>query len=132
MFRRGAVVFVLGSFCAWAQSTATLRGDVKDIQGAPIANAILSLANPLTGFSREVVTGESGAFQISNIPFQSYSLTVSKTGFSPYFHQLALRSNVPQSITIELTIASQITRVEVSATDMRMLVDPTGTGTRRN
>jgi hypothetical protein len=130
MFRRGAVVFALSSFCAWAQSTATLRGDVNDIQGAPIANAVLSLSNPITGFSRQVITSESGAFQISNIPFQSYSLTVSKTGFSPYLQQLALRSNVPQAITIQLTVASQITRVEVSATDIRMLVDPTGTGTR--
>jgi hypothetical protein len=130
MFRREIAVSLLFLGCSWAQSTSTLRGDVTDTQGAPIVDAIISIDNALAGFSRQTVTAESGAFQITNIPFQTYSISVSKDGFAPSVQQLPLRSNVPQVIKIQLTVASQITRVDVSATDIRMLVDPTGTGTR--
>jgi hypothetical protein len=130
MSGREIAVFVLFLGCARAQSTATVRSDVTDSQGAPILDAIISVDNTLTGFSRQTLTRESGALQITNLPFQTYSLSVSQNVFAPSVQQLHLRSNVPQLIKVQLTVASQITRVEVSATDIRMLVDPTGTGTR--
>jgi hypothetical protein len=130
MFAREVTILALCLSYGWAQSTATLRGDIRDTQGAPIVNAIVAIENKLTGFSRQILTNESGAFQLSNIPFQTYSFVVSKDGFAPSIQQLPLRTNVPQAITVALTIASQITRVEVSATDIRALVDPAGTGTR--
>ena len=104
MSGREIAVFVLFLGCAWALSTATVRGDVTDSQGAPILDAIISVDNTLTGFSRQTLTGESGALQITNLPFQTYSLSVSKDGFAPSVQQLHLRSNVPQVIKVQLTV----------------------------
>lgn len=127
--RLAAVLLVWVGF-AFAQSTATLRGDVSDALGQPIAGAIVRLDNALTGFSRQVVTDANGTFQIGNVPFQSYVAAAVQDGFAPYTQPVSLRTNIPQELKFRLDVASQMTRVEVNASETTTLVDPEGTSTR--
>ena len=128
-WRLAALLLLCVGFVS-AQTTAIVRGDVADAQGSPAVGAVVRLENVLTGFSRQVTTEENGSFQISNIPLQSYVITLLKDGFAPFSQPISLRTNVPQEIKIRLEVATQLTRVEVTATDIAALVDPEGTGTR--
>src|SRR4051794_10659927 len=132
MWKRFAAALV----CTWvstcaslcAQSTATLRGEIVDSQGSAVAGALVSLQNPMTGLSLQASTADDGSFQITNIPYQTYSLSAAKPGFTPWAQQLPLRTNVPQHVKVQFRIADQITHVEVNASETTALVDPEGTG----
>ena len=128
-WRWAALLFLCIGFVS-AQTTAIVRGDVADVQGSPAVGAVVRLENVLTGFSRQVTTEDDGSFQIANIPLQTYVITALKDGFAPFSQPISLRTNVPQEIKIRLELATQLTRVEVTATDVAALVDPEGTGTR--
>ena len=114
----------------FAQSAATLRGEVQDESGSPVVGATVTLENVLNGFVSQVSTSDAGEFRFTNVPFHSYSVSVVKDGFARAHESVALRTNVPQSIKIRLLIASQAVRVEVNATEATTLIDPESTGTR--
>lgn len=114
-------------FC---QMTATLRGTVHDRQGTPVAQAVIFVTNALTGFERQSLSAADGSFQITNIPFQSYSLAISSPGFKPWTSSAALRSNIPQVVEVQLEVADQKTRVDVTASAALQVVDAESTGTR--
>lgn len=130
MNRYGVVAFLLLQALASAQSTATLRGHVVDELGAPISGATVSLENALTGFSNQTTTSDAGEFQFTNVPFQTYTLSAIKDGFARSSQPSALRTNVPHEAKIVLPVAAVAARIEVNATECRMLVDPESTGTR--
>jgi hypothetical protein len=52
----------LGAIPAWAQlgNSGSIEGVVKDASGGVIAGAKVEIANPVSGFSREVLTGAGG------------------------------------------------------------------------
>lgn len=113
-----------------AQTTATLSGIVLDPQGAAVSGATLTLAQPVTGYRHELKTPATGAFQILNIPPQSYQLTVEAAGFHAERRTVALRSNVPVTLEIRLKLESQVTSVDVTAFDTGIAIDPSVTGTK--
>jgi hypothetical protein len=79
----------------FAQSTATLMGDVLDPAGSAIPGAVVRLTNAIAGYSNQLVAGEDGHFQFVNVPFQTYVLKVEKAGFAVREQAVSLRSNVP-------------------------------------
>ena len=117
MHWRSAVLLLACIGFVSAQSTAILRGGLTDAQGSPISGGIIRLENALTGFSRHAVTADDGSFQITNIPFQTYVVTALKDGFAPSTQHLPLRTNVPQELKDPARPGSQLTRVEVNATE---------------
>jgi hypothetical protein len=110
--------------------TATLRGRVADFQNAAIAGAMVKVENSLTGFRRATTTDAEGAFIVTNIPLQSYTVAVEHPGFESWRDTVPLRSNIPHTITVVLNLAAQATRVEVNASEVMQLVDVESTGTR--
>lgn len=113
-----------------AQTTATLVGDVTDPAGAAVPGAVVRLANPATGYGNQVTTGEDGQFQFTNVPFQSYTLTVTKSGFDSAAYPLSLRSNVPFRRDVSLVLAGQGTAIDVTASELLTTIDTEATGTR--
>ena len=108
---RLAVLLFVCSALARAQMTATLRGSVIDIQGSAVSGAAVRVSNALTGFDASVLTGEDGSFQITNIPFQTYTAVVSKPGFQRWQQAVTLRTNVPQLLEAQLLLETQATRL---------------------
>ncbi len=113
-----------------AQSTASFSGQVIDPNGAAIANASITLSNALTNHSQQTRSQSDGSFSITNIPLQTYTVTVEMPGFAPEHRIVALRSNVPVAQSIRLRLAGQATRMDVSETESTTLVEPESTGTR--
>jgi Carboxypeptidase regulatory-like domain len=125
-------LLLLGSLSGtlWAQSTATLSGQVIDPSGAAVTEATVTLSNALTGFERQLPTDQEGKFALVNIPLQSYTIAIQKAGFLIAHRPVILRSNIPVNISIELKLSQQIENLEVSAIEVGALVDIESTGTR--
>lgn len=122
------LVFISASL--WAQGIATVSGKVTDPTGAAIPSARATLSNAVTRFSRQIDTQADGSFVLTNIPFQSYQLTIEREGFVTSTQALSLRSNIPTVVDVKLEIAANMQSVVVSAVDKMMLVSPEDTGTR--
>jgi Carboxypeptidase regulatory-like domain/TonB dependent receptor/TonB-dependent Receptor Plug Domain len=79
-------VVVLFTFAAMNTASAQqfpgrVTGQVRDEQGAVIAQASVKLTNPATGLERSAVTNGNGEFNFSELSIGSFELTVSKAGF---------------------------------------------------
>ena len=100
-------LLLLGSLSGtlWAQSTATLSGQVADPSGAAVADATVTLSNALTGFERKLATDQEGRFSLVNIPLHSYTIAIQKAGFLIEHRPVILRSNVPVNISVELKLS---------------------------
>ena len=59
------------SFNVHAQSgsSTSITGTVVDPSGAVVTNATVEVHNPVSGFSRSVVTDAAGKFAIPSVPF---------------------------------------------------------------
>ncbi|MBI4877208.1 MAG: TonB-dependent receptor [Acidobacteria bacterium] len=113
---------------ASAQVTATLSGWITDPSGASVGGARVTLSNPVAGFHRELTTPSDGAFSFTNVPYHTYELMAEKDGFAVSRQAFSLRSNIPQRITVRLTLEQTRTEITVTA-ESRSLVDPEETGT---
>src|SRR5579871_2831900 len=105
---------------AQSGNSTSVVGTVADPTGAVVPSATVELRNPVSGFSRSVVTDASGRFAIPNVPFNPYHLTVSGKGFSSYAQDIDVRSIVPVTQNIPLTVsgASEMVTVEANGEDL--------------
>ena len=76
-----ALSLVLMGGIAWAQATAQLNGRVSDTSGAVLPGVTVTATQTDTGFTRIVVTDETGAWVMPNLPIGPYRLEVSLSGF---------------------------------------------------
>jgi hypothetical protein len=123
-----AVLFYLGvSLSLNAQSggnSTSVLGTVTDPSGAVVANATVSLRNPVSGFERSATTDSSGKFSIPNVPFNPYHLTVSGEGFAPHVQDVDVRSVVPVTLSISLQVKGSSESVTVEAAGDLLENDP--------
>jgi hypothetical protein len=111
----------------WAQSSnsGTITGAVKDPSGAVIPGAKVEISYPVSGFHRETATGSLGEFRFANIPFNPYHLVVTASGFNGYTQDVDVRSSVPISVSISLTVGAASASITVEATGADLIeVDP--------
>jgi hypothetical protein len=117
-------VFGVGSPPANAQalgSAGTVTGIVADPNGAVVPNATVTIANPVTGYKRTANTEADGSFHFSDVPPNNYQLTVSAAGFSPESQSLTVRTSVPISLRIPLTISNATETVTVTTSAAEVL-----------
>ena len=120
MLRKCAVPFLLLTMNAWlgyGQTSGTIRGSVLDPSGAAVKGATVEIQNPVSHYSRSVVTGDQGAFAFDNAPYNPYHLTVSAPGFQSYAQDVDVNSPLPVVLKISMalgTATSEITVVEAA------------------
>src|SRR5260370_40823482 len=78
------VSLVLAACISQAQSATSVNGTVVDPSGAVIANAVVEIHNPVSGFARSITTDDLGKFNFPNVPFNPYNITVRSAGFLDY------------------------------------------------
>ena len=98
-----------------AQGAASISGTVQDPSGAVVANATVTIQNPVSTYQRSTTSDASGNFRFPNVPFNPYHLTVTASGFTPAAQDVDVRSSVPVELKISLTISTGTTSVTVSA-----------------
>jgi hypothetical protein len=93
---------LLSASPANAGSTGNLTGTVKDDKGAPVAGAQVSAASP-TGVYR-TTTDTKGFFSIVNMSPDTYTVTVTASGFTP---AALTAENVFQDQTLNVAVTLQ-------------------------
>ncbi|HKS83250.1 MAG TPA: TonB-dependent receptor [Candidatus Acidoferrales bacterium] len=78
-------ILILGvSYCASAQSTATILGTVTDASNAPVPNATVLIHNENTGVERTTKTDDSGNYVMPGLLPGLYQVSISGAGFQTY------------------------------------------------
>jgi carboxypeptidase family protein len=102
-------------------STTSLRGTVSDPQGAVLPDATVTLSNPATGFSESKKTDRDGVYQFLQLPPGTYTLTVTKAGFTTLKEDnLQLLVNVPATSSLSMRIKGEASVVEVTSTGVQV------------
>ena len=94
-------------------SSTSVNGTVVDPDGAVVAFASVEIHNPVSGFDRTTATDSLGKFAIPNVPFNPYHLSVMGRGFAPYSQDIDVRSVVPVSLSINLSVKASSETVTV-------------------
>ena len=109
---------------AYGQTTATIRGRVRDAQAAPVAAATVTVTGRDTGLTRVVPTSGDGSFVVANLPPAVVDLTVSASGFAEAKRSgLVLEVGQTVAVDVDLSVAGVQESVAVSAG--AMVVDTT-------
>jgi len=100
----------------------SLVGSVTDPSGALVGDAVVSIANPLTGQTREVSTDSMGRFSMPNILPGNYDLKVTKTGFRAYTRtgvSITLNTVTRADIGLEVGAVTETVTVAAAATPLQ-------------
>src|SRR6202167_4004692 len=118
--RQLLVALLVVSFClglAHAQSggsSGAISGTVLDPDGAVVSNATVEIQDPVSHFDQSTTTDKSGSFNLPNVPFNPYHMTVKAEGFAITAKDVAVRSVVPVSINVNLQVLGTTTSVTVT------------------
>src|SRR6266496_4217921 len=115
---------------AQALGAGTVQGTVVDPNNAVVPSANVTIANPVTGYTRSVTTNQDGTFRFDNVPPNNYQLSVSASGFDGTTQNLSVRTSVPIEVKIALTVGAateSVTITSASASEVLENVSPTHT-----
>jgi hypothetical protein len=73
--------FVLLAGVAFGQSAGAIFGTVKDANGAAVADAAITIADPAKSISQTASTSADGIFVFPQLPPGAYTIRVEKSGF---------------------------------------------------
>src|SRR5262245_4686785 len=111
-------VLLLAATNAWAQATAQINGTVSDSSAAVLPGVTVVAIQTDTGFRREVVTDQGGAYALLNLPIGPYRLEASLQGFRSYVQTgivLQVNSSPVINVTLQLGQLSETLTVEGQA-----------------
>ncbi len=117
---------------AVAQTTgsATLRGTVKDPQGAIIRGATVTLTNERTSEERHTTSSEDGTYTFPAVTPGTYTVKTEAQGFKTKTQTgLAVETSTTRGLDIEMDIGAPTETVTVTATGETL---QTETGAREN
>jgi hypothetical protein len=114
----GVICTCLGFFGTQSASAqglggaGTLQGTVKDPTGGVMQAVEVRISNVVSGFTRTATTDAMGKYLFSNLPPNAYHLTVMVQGFRPLVSDVDVRTAVP--ITLDLTLTLEAATTEIS------------------
>jgi hypothetical protein len=110
-----AVVFLLPSVFAAAQSTTLLRGVISDAKGAVLQGATVKISDRQTGFTRTATSGVDGVYQFLQIPPATYTVSVSVSGFIGIERRnVTLLVNTPATLNFTMQVEGAKVQIEVT------------------
>jgi hypothetical protein len=116
------VLLLLGASPLWSQvNYGEVRLRITDPSGAAISAAV-ELTCYANGYDKLFGGNSSGIAFIQQIPYGVYQVQVRQPGFAPYSGRIIVSSALPIDETIQLRMASQVTEINVTATNT--LIDP--------
>jgi hypothetical protein len=105
------------------RGTSELRIQVHDGTGAAV-QASGTLESEATHVRRVFATSTNGTAIASDLPFGLYALRVEAAGFAPFSAIVDVRSEVPQTYPVTLTVAPLQASVTITADAGSTLLDP--------
>src|SRR5215212_5846927 len=99
-----ALLIVAAASVSLAQgSSSTIRGTVKDPQGAVVRGAAVTLVGQ-RGDERKVTTGDEGSYTFTSVDPGPYTLKVEMAGFKSYQQTFTLSPSETRGVDAELEI----------------------------
>src|ERR1041384_1742303 len=100
---------------------ATLSGSVFDPQQKAVPGCTVQLTSGSTRASRQSITNDLGAFQITGLAPGNYELSVHAKGFATMTQNLTLEVGQSMTLDLNLKVASVSSIVEIQADAMNLL-----------
>jgi hypothetical protein len=91
----------------------TIQGVVKDPIGGAMQAVDVRISNRVTGFSRTATTDNAGKYSFTNLPPNSYHVSVEVQGFQAIQRDVDVRSGVPITLDLTLSVAMTETKIDV-------------------
>jgi hypothetical protein len=112
----GFIAVLLVASTGWAQNTAQMNGTVTDSSGGVLPGVTVIAINADTGFRREGVSTETGAFALTNLPIGPYRLEASLSGFRSFAQTgIVLQVGSSPIIPVRLDLGALTETVTVEA-----------------
>ena len=111
-------IFLCLAGVAYAQvNTGTILGTVTDPTGAAVGGAKVIATDPLTSFSRTVVSGVDGSYLIPLLPVSDqYRISVEAVGFKSFARTaVVLQLNQNVRIDVQMQLGTLAESVEITA-----------------
>ncbi|HET6935898.1 MAG TPA: TonB-dependent receptor [Candidatus Angelobacter sp.] len=117
------IFFATTSLCAQV-NVGELRLSVFDPAGNPVA-ASGSLQAATAAWQLTFSSGPDGIADVRAIPYGTYRITVHASGFQQAAAAVAIRSSLPQNLSLRLTLPVRQEEVAVTALPQQVTTDPT-------
>jgi hypothetical protein len=104
--------------------TATITGTVKDETGAVLPGVSVSVRNTGTGFTREAVTNNEGAYTAPLLPTGRYEVTFALSGFQAQTAQ-NISLHVNDRIQVDMVLKTGAITETVEVTAAAQMIQPT-------
>jgi hypothetical protein len=115
---------LLTAGAASAQQRGSITGRVVDQAGLAMPGATVTVTEQNTGFTRTVVTAETGGYSIPNLDPGTYVLAVEMSGFAPLKRpDVALTAGLTMTIELKMQVAGL--QEQVLVTGQSPLVETT-------
>jgi hypothetical protein len=124
------ILLILGSRVTFAQiTTGEILGTVRDLSGAIIPGAKVTLRNEQTHLTLSTTSNGSGLYYFTPILIGNYAVTVSKTGFETVTHS-NITVQIQASVTVDFTLrpGKVTTAVQVTAVPPQLQTTDASTG----
>ena len=102
--------------------TGTIAGSVTDASGAEVPRAAVTVTNIGTGLQKSVATDQSGNFVASDVPYGTYVVTVSMSGFATTKSR-PIKLNVGAMVQVHLALAVAASQESVTVNGTSTTVD---------
>ena len=117
-----SLLFLASVAPAHAQFGASLRGTVKDANGAVIPGATVTLVDKGTNEKRVATTDGNGIYTFNALPSDHFKLTVEKAGFKRnVVAEVGLISDQPNNLDVQLSVGDVQQTVTVNGSTEPLL-----------
>ncbi|MGE0105057.1 MAG: carboxypeptidase regulatory-like domain-containing protein [Blastocatellales bacterium] len=113
-----SVILLIGpSVLAQTAGSATLRGTVRDQNGAVVPNASVTLVNVRTNFERKLTTGDEGTYVFPALDPGTYTVRIEASGFKSLTQSnVSLSPSDTRALDLTLEIGATSETVTISGT----------------
>lgn len=98
-----------------------VQGTVSDPTGARVANAKVTITQPVTGYTQTTQTDQQGSFKLVNVPFNTYKVRAEAQDFQPAEQAIDLESTIPTNIDLALSLTGATAAVTVTTDNAAVL-----------
>jgi hypothetical protein len=113
-----------------ADITATILGNTRDISGAALAHAKITVTNVETNLTRSTLSDTTGEYRFLSLPVGTYTVEAELSGFQKFAAgNIVLTVDQQRRVDITLQVGSLQQRVEVSAAAVQVETTSTQLGT---
>jgi hypothetical protein len=121
-------ISMLAAATAWAATTGSISGILKDQTGAVIPGAKVTVTNTAQGLQTRTTTDEKGVYTFPSLQVGKYNLHAEQSGFKPQ-NRTDLAVDLDSALQIDLTLelAQRVDEITVTDATAQVQVDTAST-----